>query len=551
MNKKFLLLLTLTFCMIFPTYVCAFSDVSGHWAEEVINKSSKNGIINGYDDGTFKPDQNMTRAELITVIDNILKIESETNEYISDITSKDWYYSNIRKAMYFGIINGNGKGKINPNGKITREEAITVLARAFKIELEDVNFNSSFSDADAISSWARKEYISFIRKQFINGYSDNTVRPKKRMTRAELLVIIDRIIKNISPSVYSAKITGDTLIKDRDVILNNVEIFGNLIIGEQASKTVKLTNIIVNGNLILYAPIDLKTNTVAVNGETIKAYENKTTSDSYYINNEYGLTFPIPEGATTYDDLIDTNKNLSKNDIIIIRVEKNDEYYYQTMQEVCNTVIKKLEYDSIFSKVSSGEVQKYPYELYMDDVDSQLLIIKRDNVVYSILFLNLVSQNIIDNVISNLEFIDGTQIPNHNNIIYRNSKLALKFSYKNGYVGVDDSYNTGKVYSGDSMFKMFIQVNMITDIDNYSVEQVKSLLKTYVKNDGKIIDEKVSQINNYQAIQFDIKSEEDEIISLYVIIGKNLYNFIFKGESNKMNLLGKDMFNQIVNSMEF
>lgn len=509
------------------------------------------GIINGYYGDTFKPDQNITRAELITVIDNILGIESETNEYISDVTSKDWYYSNIRKAMYFGIINGNGKGKVNPNEKLTREEAVTILARAFKIELGDTNFNSSYSDAENISSWARKEYISFIRKQYISGYNDNTIRPKRKITRAEVLTVINRIIINISPSTYSAKINGDTLIKDRNIIFNNVELFGDLIIGEQASKSIKLTNVMVNGNLVIYAPIDLKANTVSVEGKIINAYENKPISDSYYINEEYGLTFPVPNGATTYDSLSNTEKDLSKEDIIIVTADKNDEYYYKEMSEICSIVIKSLRYDSIFSEISSGDIHKYPYKLYMDNASSQLLVIKRDNVVYSILFLNLVSQNIIDNVISNLNFIEGTQISNHNNVIYRNSKLALKFSYKNGYVGVDDSYNTGNVYSGDSIFKMFIQVNMITDINSYSIDQIKSLLKTYVKNDGKIIDEKVSQINNYDAIQFDIKAENDEIISLYVIIGNNLYNFIFKGEADKMDSIGKDMFRQIVNSMEF
>ena len=136
-------------------------------------------------------------------------------------------------------------------------------------------------------------------------------------------------------------------------------------------------------------------------------------------------------------------------------------------------------------------------------------------------------------------------------MIYRNAKLALKFNYKKGYVGVDDSYNTNQVYSGDSIFKMFIQVNMITDMSNYSVEQIKTLLKTFVKNDGTIINEEVMMINNHNAIQFEITSENQKIISLYVIIGNNLYNFIFKGEATKVDVLGKDIFQSIINSMEF
>ena len=334
-------------------------------------------------------------------------------------------------------------------------------------------------------------------------------------------------------------------------MVNNVEIFGDLIVGEQAAKTIKFTNTIVNGNLILYAPLDMKANTIAVNGEMINVYENKSLSNSYYINNEYGLTFPVPDGASTYNNITENHKDYTKKDLIVIGVTQKDEYYYKTMSEISKETIKNIGYDSIFLKTTEGEIQKYPYELYADNVNSHLLIIKRDNVVYSILFLNVVSKNLIDSVISNLTFITGTQIANHETIIYRNSKLALKFNYKNGYVGVDDSYNTNNVYSGDCIFKMFIQVNMITDIDEYSVDEVKSLLKTFVKNDGTIINEEVMKLNNHNAIQFEIESGTDKIISLYVIIGNNLYNFIFKGEMTKVDLLGKDMFSTIVNSMEF
>jgi len=510
-----------------------------------------NGIINGYYDNTFRPDEYMTRAELVTVIDNILDLESETDRYVSDVTSKDWYNSNIRKAIYFGIIQGDDKGKINPNSKVTREEAVVIIARAFRIEIDEAYFNSSFKDANKISDWARKEYISFIRKQYIEGYEDNTIRPKRSITRAEILTILNRIIKNISLSTYSAKITGKTLVKERDIIMNNVEIYGDLIVGERASKTIKFSNTIVNGNLVLYAPLDMGKNTIAINGNVINAYENSNLATSYYRNEEFGITFPIPNGASTYNEMPSSKEDYSKKDLIIVNVDKNEEYYYQSMDAISKKMIKQMGYDSIFVKIAEGEIQKYPYELYTDSVTSNLLMIKRDNVVYSILFLNTVSNNIIDNVISNLIFTSGTSITNHDTVIYKNSKLALKFSYKNGYVGVDDSYNTNNVYSGDSIFKMFIQVNMITDIDDYSVEEVKTLLKTFVKNDGKIVDEKVMNLNNHQAIEFEIQSEDNKIISLYVIIGNNLYNFIFKGNTEKMELLGKSMFDTIVNSMEF
>ena len=71
--------------------------------------------INGYDDNCFKPDAPMTRAELVAVVNRLLNIESETDKYIPDVTSQDWFHSDIRKAMTMGIIQGNDNGFINPN----------------------------------------------------------------------------------------------------------------------------------------------------------------------------------------------------------------------------------------------------------------------------------------------------------------------------------------------------------------------------------------------------------------------------------------------------
>ena len=552
MNKKFLILLTLTFSIIIPTYSFAFSDVSGHWAEENIIKSSEYGIINGYLDDTFKPDDYMTRAELITIIDKLFGLESESDKYIPDISSRDWYYGNIKKAVFFGIIQGDEKGNINANNNVTREEAILIISRAFKLKIDESNFFSTFDDESEISNWAKRELIAFARKQYIKGYSDNTIRPKNYITRAEILTIINRVAKHVvGTSIQMQKINGNIIIKDKNISFNSIEIYGDLIIGESSANTVNLTNVIINGNLILFAPIDFDSNTVAIKGEIINAYENKAVSNLYYINEEYGISFSIPDGASTYNGMPQDKKDFSKQDLIVVSIKKDDENYVKNINQISNEEIKKLQYDSIFRQNSSGEIYQYPYELYDDNASSHLLVIKRDNIVYTILFMNVVSDNLIDSVISNLHFRSGSEISDHGMAVYKNSKLSLKFSYKNGYVGVDDSYNTNDIYSGDSIFKMFIQVNMITDLDEYTIEEMKSLLKTLIKNDGNIINEEIKKINNHDAIQFEIESEEDKIISLYVIIGNNLYNFIFKGNINAIDSVGKDMFVEIVNSMEF
>ncbi len=495
----------------------------------------------------------MTRAELATIIRRLFVAESESNKYIPDVKRQDWFYSDIRKAISMGIIQGDPEGYIHPNNYVTREEAVLMMARAFNIKPSSEIINISYADSDEISEWAKPEFLTFIRKHFIAGYTaDNTIRPKENITRAEILTIIDRVANyNVGSSLYSTILNGNVLIRDTNANLVNVEIYGDLIIGESAARVIKLNNVSIHGNLVLYAAIDENENLYAVDGEVCKLYENRVNAEYYYSDNDYGINFSIPDGASVQNIKIDDKIDYSFKDLIVIDIFSDDEYYWKSLESFSEEEIDKQNYDSIFRKVEDGKIGIYPYILYSDNVTSKLLFIKRDNVIYKLLFLNVVSENIVDSVIANMEFTPGEQIKDHSNMIYENSKLCLKFSYRQGYVGVDDSYNTGNIFSGDCFFKLFIQVNKITDIGDYNIGEVKLLLKSLVSKDGKIISEQEKKVAGHDAIQFEIDAENDKIISLYVIIGNNLYNFIFTGDKDKVNILGKDIFQEIVNSMEF
>lgn len=551
MNKKFLTLLTLTFILGSST-AYAFSDTENHWAKDTINKAKEMNIINGYENDMFLPDNNMTRAELVSVVNRLLCLESESDKYIPDVTRQDWFHSEIRKAIAVGIIKGDDQGLVHPNDYVTREQAILIFSRAFNIKANNVTESTSYSDDSEISDWARSEMITFISKNYINGYSDNTLNPKGNITRAEVLTILNRIVsENISSSAVSKKLGGKVIIKDKNVSLDNVEIFGDLIIGETSAKTVTMKNVIINGDLILYGPLLSENNTFTVKGTTFNMYNKKINSNLYYENKEYGIKIALPDGASAIDYNPNEITNKDLQDTIIIQISKDDEYYFKNISDISQEAIAQLKTDSIFKKVEEGKIGSYPYILYKDNAKSNLLYIKRDNVVYEMLFINIVSENILDNTIANIDFTDGEQIESHKDIIYKNSKLSLKFTYKEGYVGVDDSYNTGVIYSGDSIFKLFIQVNSITDISDYSLSEIKALLRTLNTSDGKIVSESTGKVADHNSIRFEIVSEDSKIISLYVIIGNNLYNFIFKGETNKVESIGSEVFADIVSSIEF
>ncbi len=553
MNRKFLFLLTLTISIVMTSEVMAFSDVEGHWAEESIEKAEKMQIINGYEDNKFKPDSYMTRAELVTILNRLLDVQSESDKYIPDVTRQDWFYSDIRKALLVGILQGDAEGYIRPNDYVTREEATVIMSRAFCSEADGNVDNLSFTDNASIATWSRADILTFAKNGYITGYPDGELKPKNNITRAEIITILERIITgNIEVLTTDKKISGNWIINQKNIQLKNVEIFGDLIISENAGETVYLSNVVIEGNLVLYSPIDLQKNKITVKGKIIKVYDKKVESTFHYENSVYGVSFSLPTGAKVFETDKVTPSVYEYDDVIIIDIKEDENYYFKDIHEISTEEIKSMKTDSIYKLIESDKIGFYPYEIYKDNVNSSsLLIIKRDNIVYSLLFINVVSDNILDNVISNIQFTDGEKTLNYGEKIYKNSKLCLKFTYRDGYIGVDDSYNTGVIYSGDSFFKLFIQVNMITDIDEYSVEEVTALLKTLIKSDGTIVSQKISKINNHNAIFFEVDDGENKIISLYVIVGNNLYNFIFKGEKSRVDSLGKDMFLDIVSSMEF
>lgn len=552
MNRRFLFLLTLTLCTAMTSEAIAFSDVEGHWAEKSIQKAEEMNIINGYEDNRFMPDSYMTRAELVTIINRFLEIQSETDKYIPDVTRQDWFHSDVRKALSAGIIKGDANGYVRPNDYVTREEAAVIMCRAFYSEADGNVDTLSFKDNDSISSWSRADILTFVKKGYITGYPDGELKPKNNITRAEIITILERIIAgDIEAPMRDKKVNGNWIINQKNSQLRNVEFFGDLIIGETAGESLYLSNVVVNGNLVLYSPVDLQKNKVTVKGKIIKAYDKKIESTFHYTNSTYGVNFSLPTGAKVFETTEITSSVYDYDDVIIIDIKEDESYYFKDIHKISAEEIKSRKSDSIYKLIESDKFGFYPYEIYKDNANSSLLIIKRDNIVYSLLFINVVSDNILDNVISNIQFTNGEKTLNYAEKIYRNSKLCLKFTYRDGYVGVDDSYNTGVIYSGDPFFKLFIQVNMITDIDEYSVEEVTALLKTLIKSDGTIVSQKISKISNHDAIFFEVDDGENKIISLYVIVGNNLYNFIFKGEKARVDSLGKEMFLDIVSSMEF
>ena len=547
--KKVYILMLIIFLML-SSATLAYTDVSGHWAEKNIESLSRINIIKGYSDDTFRPDDYITRAELITIVNRLLKNSEQSYKYIPDVASTDWYAEEVRKGIYSGIIKGNQEGMIRPNDYITREEAVLILGRAF-VENMPVYNTFSYEDIDEISDWAHPKYYTFIKLGYISGYNDNTVRPKANITRAEIVKIINNIFSEIVfLGEYTEEVHGNLLVSGDEIKLTNVIVDGDLVVTEGTEGKLVLNNVAIAGNLILRAPVEYDNKKVSIKGKVINLYNSIDDGNAnIYRNDKYGIEFAIPENAKVIEITESTKKvDYNQKNLITLRVNKVDELHFVSFKT--GLAKEKKRFELIYNEIKTGKIGLAEYAVCADTKkDSYFVYIKRNDVEYALYFYNIDDYNVIDNLVNSIKLYEGEFIHEHSMKVYKNPGLYLKFSYLD-YVGVDDSYNTGNVFDGESYFKLFIQVNNVTDMSDYSLEELKILLKT-LEGNAEIIDTKAKTVYQYDAIEFTTTEDDKMTKSLYVIIETKLYHFIFVGDADKMESIGTEIYNDIVNTIEF
>lgn len=163
-------------------------DLNNHWAEKTIKNLIDKNIINGYPDGTFKPNNNITRAEFVKIIVNAFKLQSDKKIDFKDVENS-WAKSYIETAAGLGIVNGYNENSFGPNNNITREEMAKIIAKVLKLSEKEA---LKFSDKDKIAKWAVDSVEETVKAGIIKGYPDNEFKPEGKATRAEAATIIER-----------------------------------------------------------------------------------------------------------------------------------------------------------------------------------------------------------------------------------------------------------------------------------------------------------------------------------------------------------------------
>jgi len=175
----------------------AFSDIKGHWAEQIITDWAAHKVVNGYPDGTFKPDNFITRAEFAQVVKNLLALDKKADKDFSDVAKDAWYYDAVMCVAKAGIMNGDGNGTFRPEDNITREEALLAYARiVIGVGEDELPADlSKFKDGDEVADWAKDRISALVREGIILGMPDGKLHPKDNITRAELLAMLSQTEK--------------------------------------------------------------------------------------------------------------------------------------------------------------------------------------------------------------------------------------------------------------------------------------------------------------------------------------------------------------------
>lgn len=229
------------------------SDIDGHWGEAALQQWVGYGVLKGYGDGNYGPNDYITRAELVTLLDRVMDYQNSASNIFEDLDD-NWYTENVLKGVAAGIITGdqNGTDLIRPNDHLTREEAAAIFARVMGLDTASAP-SAGFVDQDKIADWATGSVNAMKAAGYVNGF-EGSFNPTDNLTRAEAVTILDNIFSDLYQSAgeFTGEVEGSAVISSGDVTLKDAVVDGDLVIAEGvADGHVVLDNVTVRGKLIV------------------------------------------------------------------------------------------------------------------------------------------------------------------------------------------------------------------------------------------------------------------------------------------------------------
>lgn len=400
-NKVLLLtvILSMVFTMIAEAVV--FTDISNHWAEKYIESVAEKGLVTGYDNKTFKPDNNVTVLEALVMMSRLYEIDDDLKDEIiekyepileSMLNTKynEWSFDYLSLIIELGVVSETGIRDMFSKKSIfqdaTREEIAVLLTKAMMLGDEAKNlkvYTLPFADAEKISTAARPYIYVMYDKEILQGDSKKNINPTNKITRAELATLLDKaytyieendIYPDLDDYVPTTVVEGMISKKSEEKAESYIYIKDN----KEVESIVKInsdTEILINNrsrefsdlkeDMFVKCKIDENRLAVKIEADSTKdvvrgvirlvAYVEPATI-TIIDEDKDKLTFKVPSDAEIYlDGKKTTLKNLDEDDEIMIILE--DDKVIQI-----NSVSRIKHYDG---KITSIDYASYPIKVSM------------------------------------------------------------------------------------------------------------------------------------------------------------------------------------------
>ncbi|WP_391572524.1 DUF4838 domain-containing protein, partial [Cohnella sp.] len=300
------------------------TDIQGHWAQKQVSEWWREGLVKGYSDGSFRPDEPVSRAETMALVNRSFGYVESAPISFADLKISDWAYEDAAKAVKAGYLSGYEDGTIGAGKPVSRQEMAVILTRLLKQEETDNRAADRFRDAMEIAPWSKKAVNAAVSAGMMLG-NGNRFMPMASLTRAELVVILDRALKSLTSSEYDKagiygseqsirEIPGDVIVSVPGVTLQNMKIGGDLLLAEGIGEgDVRLRNVVVQGETSIQG-----------GGENSVYLENSILG-KVIVNKKTGKIRIVMKGTTTIAELVIlTLVNLevgSNGEIVLLRLE--------------------------------------------------------------------------------------------------------------------------------------------------------------------------------------------------------------------------------------
>ncbi len=260
MKCKNTIAMVLAGAMLLPSNAFAadlshYKDFPNDWSAKSLEQAIDDGLLNG-SNGMIDAKGLLTRAQMAAIVSRSFgAAKTASLDDYRDVLPSAWYYSDMGKAVKMGAFQG-ANGLLNPDAPITREEAFTVLARAFALEGGGSATLKDFVDGGTVSSWASESVAALVSGGYVNG-ANGMLNLKNNITRAEFAKVITGMAASYvgAESVSGKTVDGNVIVRESGASLSGMTINGDLIIADSADKA-SLDGVTVTGRIVIRGGAD-------------------------------------------------------------------------------------------------------------------------------------------------------------------------------------------------------------------------------------------------------------------------------------------------------